>query len=125
MSSPKELQSILYIVPSAGIGGAETFIKQVAKYSINTRPVFALLRTGALSDHLFSEKNICEVANPIPRTSKPWTLVKTGHWLKELCQRFNCKLVHSSMAYSVPFGAYVSRSLNIPHIWYQHGPVGG
>ena len=116
---------ILYIVPSAGIGGAETFIQHTALYHDKYRPVYAFLRDGILKTQLEEQGQICYLAPMVSRISRPLSMLQAIGWLKGLGKKYGVQLVHSTMAYGTFTGSFAARSLSIPHVWYQHGPVSG
>ncbi len=119
---------VLYIVPSSGLGGAETFIKNIFSHShlSNFSPVFLLFRPGPL--HTWLQEQHAEIEllpQPPPRLSRPWEVLKVHHIVKSLIRKHNIQLVHSTMAYGALFTAWAARSQRIPHVWFQHGPASG
>ena len=119
---------ILYVVPSAGIGGAETFIQHAALFHNRNEfsPLFCLLRDGALGDW-FRKNSIPNFwVDPHPsRLSHPNSLLRTVRWISAIAKNHHASLIHSTMAYGALFGAPASKLAKIPHLWFQHGPVSG
>lgn len=117
-------RKILYIAPSVGIGGVETFLKHVSKYHTGAfDPHFLLFQDGPLGQWL--EANDCTVyyARHKPRLSRPWTWLMYQRELATLIKSQQFAIVHSSMAYAALFSW--PASFWASHIWFQHGPVSG
>lgn len=125
MSSSDAKKNILYVVPSAGIGGAETFIKHVAKFSQEYRPIFCLFRDGELRQWLEKERATFYIATPQPRIRHPLRVLKTILWLSQIAKKHQCPLIHSTMSYGALFGSLAAKKAGIKHLWYQHGPATG
>ncbi len=121
------MTQILYICPSSGIGGAETFIRQ--SFRLQNKALFnnhyLLFRTGPLYDYLKKEGAHVELLSSPPRLSslKDHQFLRVE--LKRIINQKNIKLVHSTMAYSALFAAWTCHKMNIPHVWFQHGPASG
>lgn len=116
---------VLYIVPSANIGGAETFIQHCAKFHRRYIPVFALLRDGVLASWLQNQSVETHIAPNPPRLRNPLSQLQGLLWLKRLVIRSEIKLIHSNMAYAALLGGPLAKLTGLPHIWFQHGPASG
>lgn len=116
---------VLYIVPSANIGGAETFLQHTAAYHRGYEPVYALLRDGVLKSRLREKKRTVEIAPVFPRLRDPLSQARTIAWLKDVADGHEAALIHSNMAYAALFGGVLSRWTGLPHFWFQHGPASG
>jgi glycosyltransferase involved in cell wall biosynthesis len=116
---------VLYIVPSVGIGGAETFIKSIAKHHHRNivQPIFLLFKRGPLSEWLELQKYPVLICQQAPRLSRPWTWLLYHRELKKILQEQKIDIVHSTMAYAGLFSSLAACKNN--HIWFQHGPVSG
>ncbi len=119
---------ILYIVPSAGWGGAEAFVGHTAGFHDreNFSPVYCLLRKGPLQEELQKISGIKVYVYPFSfRLSHPLSFFKVIFWLRSIIREEKIDLVHSTMAYGALFGALAAWREKIPHLWFQHGPVSG
>ncbi|MBI3535917.1 MAG: glycosyltransferase family 4 protein, partial [Deltaproteobacteria bacterium] len=118
---------ILYIVPSTGRGGAETFISHTAYLHdpVKFEITYALLRPGPLEHELQNTKWHVFVYTEKFRLSRPWSIFKIIKWLRVLIRAEKIQLVHSTMAYGALLGAIAAYLEKVPHIWFQHGPVSG
>lgn len=115
---------VLYIVPTVGIGGVETFIKHVSQHhNDGFQPSFLLFQTGPLSHWLEDREATVYYCPHKPRLSRPWTWWLYQKELLTLVQSNKIQLVHSSMAYAALFSWRVNT--HAPHVWFQHGPVSG
>ncbi|MBK9295024.1 MAG: glycosyltransferase [Oligoflexia bacterium] len=118
-------RNVLYIVPSANIGGAETFIQHCAKFHKKYKPVFALLRDGVLAEWLKTNNFEYHIAPHPPRIRNFISQMQCISWLKQLVKQYDINLIHSNMAYAALFGGTLSKLTNIAHLWFQHGPASG
>lgn len=118
---------ILYLAPSAGVGGAETFLLQTAllHQRPDFTPVYAFLRDGPLVAQVRALGAIAHVLPTATRLRNPWSCVRAIAQLTRLIQQENISLVHSTLAYGALFGAPAARLAGVPHVWFQHGPVSG
>lgn len=119
-------RAVLYLVPSAGIGGAETFIQHAARYHGRYRPVFVLFREGPLAEWIRRQSpSSLRLLRSAPRLSRPLSVASAVNEIASLARAENAALIHSTMAYGALFGAPASLAAGIPHVWFQHGPVSG
>ncbi len=118
---------VLYICPSAGVGGAETFLKQTYLYSNSDQfeNHYLLFRTGPLHDWLKQKGAKVHLLSSPPRISSASDRKKVALRMKELINQFNFDLVHSTMAYAALFAAPICKKMQVPHVWFQHGPASG
>lgn len=117
---------ILYVCPSSGIGGVETFLQSTAfGHSENVDPHYLLFREGPLTEHLSSAGHNVTVLKKPPRLSR-WrdhcSVQKTIH---EICRKKNIDLIHGTMAYGALFASTAAKQLKVPFVWFQHGPASG
>ncbi len=120
-------KNILYICPSSGLGGAETFLKTTFTYHTSERfsPHYLLFQKGPLTEWLQHNKASYEVLPQRPRLSKINTLFKTHQWIQEQIKKKSAHIVHSTMAYGALFSSLAANSARCPHVWFQHGPASG
>lgn len=121
------MRKVLYICPSAGIGGAETFIKQTCANANRSEfeNHYLLFRTGPLHQDLNKMGASVSVLPRIPRLSK-WVdhrMVRAE--IKRIVNQHSIDLVHSTMAYGALFTGSICKQLKVPHVWFQHGPASG
>lgn len=116
--------NILYIAPSTGIGGVETFLKNCSEaHSPAFKPVYLLFKHGPLGDDLEQKHAKVYYCITPPRLSRPWTWIMYWRLLFLILHREEIDIVHSSMAYAALFTW--PAFLKSKHIWFQHGPVSG
>lgn len=127
MESGTRMRTVIYLAPSSGLGGAEIFLEQTARHHdrARIRPVYCLFRDGWLAGALRSHGVEVLIAPKAPRLSRPWEVAIAVQWLRASIRESGADLVHSTMAYGAIFGAPAARAENVPHVWYQHGPVTG
>lgn len=118
--------NVLYICPSSGIGGAETFIKNTAigHRSEHINPIYLLFGPGPLLDFLQSQNKKVMVLSQRPHLSRPSHWLSTTRQIRKIIVDQNIQLVHSTMAYGALFTALATVRL-CPHVWFQHGPASG
>jgi glycosyltransferase involved in cell wall biosynthesis len=119
--------NVLYICPSSGIGGAETFILQTQSQGKSElyRNHYLLFSPGPLYDSLIKKGARVTLLKSIPRLSKIKDHKIIHSELRKIINQENIKLVHSTMAYGAIFAAWTCKQLNVPHVWFQHGPASG
>ena len=120
-------KNILYICPSSGLGGAETFLKTTFTYHDSNRfsPTYLLFQHGPLADWLTANNADYEVLPQRPRLSRPFSIVSTHNWIQQQIGKKSVHLVHSTMAYAALFASFATRGSRCPHVWFQHGPASG
>lgn len=120
-------KNILYIAPSSGLGGAETFLKTTFLSHDQSRfqPIYLLFQKGPLYDWLKSQNAIIEILSERPRLSRPLTILKTHRFIKNVISKHKIDLVHSTMAYGALFAAQATQTMGCHHVWFQHGPASG
>lgn len=121
------MKNILYTCPSSGVGGAETFILQTLKHTDKERfrNHYLLFNGGPLYDALREQEARAFLLNEVPRISKLSSHRKVGKRVRDLINENNIDLVHSTMPYGAVFSSLPTWQMGVPHIWFQHGPVGG
>ncbi len=118
------VRNVLYVAPSVGIGGVETFLKHVSQYhSASYQPFFLLFENGPLGHWLEANEATVFYCRNKPRLSQPWTWWNYRSELLNIIKSNNIELVHSSMAYGALFTW--PAATRVPHVWFQHGPVSG
>jgi glycosyltransferase involved in cell wall biosynthesis len=122
-----EKKNILYICPSSGLGGAETFLKTtfLSYDSARFNTIYLLFQKGPLYDWLINKKAIVEVLPQRPRLSRPLSIYKTHIYIRDVIRKNKIDLVHSTMAYGALFAAKAAQAEGCRHIWFQHGPASG
>lgn len=118
-------RTVLYIVPSAHIGGAETFIQHTALFHTEYEPIYILLRNGPLYHWLASHQKKVHLCPTPVKLSRPWTFYQASAWIQTIIHREKVSIVHSNMAYAALVGGLISQATQTPHVWYQHGPASG
>ncbi|MCB0378621.1 MAG: glycosyltransferase family 4 protein [Bdellovibrionales bacterium] len=121
------MRKILYICPSSGVGGAETFIKQTHLFSNpeNFKNHYLLFTTGPLYDFLKQNKASVHLLDSPPRLSKPSDHKRVRAVIKRMVNEYNIDIIHSTMAYGAIFSASMAKKLKVKHVWFQHGPASG
>lgn len=121
------MRKVLYVCPSSGVGGAETFIKQsfINRNQEQVKNHYLLFRSGPLFDFLTEQNANVFLLNSPPRLSKWRDHKKVQQEIMRIINQFNIDLVHSTMAYSALFSARACRKMQTPHVWFQHGPASG
>jgi len=119
------VKNVLYICPSSGLGGAETFIKNTWLGHDKSRfsPQYLLFSDGPLAKWLADNKAPYDILLEKPRLSQPWSWFKAARAIRKFIKARNIHLVHSTMAYGALFAALAS--IGVPHVWFQHGPASG
>lgn len=121
------MTNVLYICPSAGVGGAETFLKQSFTYCDKEKfkNHYFLFDTGPLYDALKAQGASVYLASQRPRISSLSDQNLIRKQIRKIIDEENIKIVHSTMAYAAIFAAWAAKQMNVKHVWFQHGPVGG
>jgi glycosyltransferase involved in cell wall biosynthesis len=120
-------KNVLYICPSSGLGGAETFLKNtfLDHNSKDFCPVYLLFRPGPLETWLRENGANVEILPFIPRLLNPWSIFKTHLFIKKLIKSRDIEIIHSTMAYGALFAAMAAKQSRKIHLWFQHGPASG
>lgn len=119
-----ERKKILYVCPTSGIGGAETFVRMTASHK-NIDPHYILFQNGPLADWLVDKKTKVLILNSPPRLKNLVSYLKIFAAIKNYIQLHKIDLVHSTMAYAALFAAWPAYTQKTKHIWFQHGPAAG
>lgn len=115
---------ILYIAPSVGIGGVETFLKHVSQgHSGDCEPLFLLFQKGPLGQWLEAQDSTVFYCQHRPRLSRPWTWLLFQVELFRLVRNHKINIVHASLSYAALF-SWMSYFFS-KFVWFQHGPVSG
>lgn len=117
---------VLYVSPNAHLGGAEKILEILLKYHDRSQfePSVYFLKSGPL------EKTWKETGTKIFKSSqefrfrKPIQLLKEQMLFKNVLQKEQFSLVHSTMSYGHLFAGPPSLLARVPEMWFQHGPVG-
>jgi glycosyltransferase involved in cell wall biosynthesis len=120
-------KNVLYIVPSSGYGGAETFLLQTARFhdGSQVRPVYACFRDGPFVVRLRELGQRVYVAPFSVRLRSPLSWWRTTVWLCGLIRKEKAVLVHSTLAYGALFSWPSAKVMGVSQLWFQHGPVSG
>lgn len=115
---------ILYLTGAVGIGGVESFLLNVSLMP-EVESYFFLFQDGPLQKELEKRGAKVFVARQKFRLRNPisWHFLSTE--IAGISKRLGVNCIHSSMAYSALVGAFAAKKANLPHLWFQHGPVGG
>ncbi len=118
---------VLYLAPSTGVGGAETFLISTARghRDESVLPIYLLFQTGPLETALRASGAKVHVLPHRVRLSRPRLYLKTIQSIRRLIRQERVDVVHSTMAYGALFGAVAAGLEGVPHVWFQHGPVSG
>ena len=121
------MKNILYICPSTGVGGAETFLKHSFTHSDKSqyKNHYLLFNQGPLYQFLIDKGASVHLTSHRPRLSKWSDQVRVRKQIRDLIDEHKIDLVHSTMAYGALFGAWAAKQMNVKHIWFQHGPASG
>lgn len=121
------MRKVLYICPSSGIGGAETFIKQTCAKGNKTKYQnhYLLFRTGPLHKELEKQGATVHLLPHVPRLSSWADHQMVQKEIKSIVNQYDIHIVHSTMAYGALFTASICKKLQVPHVWFQHGPASG
>lgn len=116
---------VLYVCPSTGIGGAETFIKSTfhGHDPKVVRPHYLLFSQGPLFDYLKAHGANVETLEKRPRLSRPLSVLAAQKEIRQCIDKNEIQLVHSTMAYGALFSFLTPRKCR--HVWFQHGPASG
>ena len=119
------MKNILYVCPTSGIGGAETFLKKTWEYRNSTQfnNIYLFFSEGSLPNELRELGAEVHILAKRPRLSKPADWLRTRNAIKSLMDKKKISLTHSTMAYAALFTAMACR--NSKHLWFQHGPASG
>lgn len=119
-------KTVLYLVPSAAIGGAETFIKHTCRFHDveKVNPYYLFFRKGPLLSWMQENypNRVLTLPKP-PRLSRIFSFISAIRQIRRLIRSQKVTIVHSTMAYSAIFGAVATWGTNARHVWFQHGPV--
>jgi glycosyltransferase involved in cell wall biosynthesis len=118
---------VLYLAGSSGRGGVETFLKSLQKHHSPGKfaPYFFLLQAGPLGESLVQAGGRLAFARTRFRLRNPASFFRLVQEIRAEIRREKIDLLHSSMAYMALAGSVAAWLEGIPHIWFQHGPVGG
>lgn len=115
---------VLYLSGAVGIGGVETFLLHIAQMP-GIESYFFLFQDGPLKQELEKRGAKVFLARSHFRLRNPISWFFTAQEISGLCKRLGIQCIHSSMAYGALVGSQAAKKAKIPHIWFQHGPVGG
>ncbi len=120
-------KNILYICPSSGLGGAETFLKTTFSFQNSERfsSTYLLFQDGPLAEWLKKNNATHEVLPERPRLSKISSIFATHNWIKRQILERSIHVTHSTMAYGALFASVAAQTTACPHVWFQHGPASG
>lgn len=116
---------VLYLAPSTGYGGAETFLQQTAKYHGRVDALYLCFRPGPLTEALRAHGREAYVLGQPPRLRDPRSVLRAVAEIARFVRDHDVDLIHSTMAYAALFGALAAARTARKHVWFQHGPVSG
>ncbi|HXH73688.1 MAG TPA: glycosyltransferase family 4 protein [Bacteriovoracaceae bacterium] len=118
---------VLYVSPNGYLGGAEKVVINLAQGHLqeNTYDPLILFYSDGEAVNAARDMGIkCIVMTQAFRLSRPLLLCK-GLWeIRQIIERVNPQIVHSTMAYSHLTISLASMGLSLKKVWFQHGPVG-
>jgi glycosyltransferase involved in cell wall biosynthesis len=115
---------VLYLSGAVGIGGVETFLLNMAKMP-GVESYFFLFQEGPLKKELEQRGAKVFLARSRFRLRNPLSWYFLAQEISGLCKRLEIACIHSSMAYAALVGSRAAKNSGLPHLWFQHGPVGG
>lgn len=121
------MRKILYVSANGFIGGAESFLLNLAKmHADNKDSVFFLLFKGGILESELKKLNmpVIVLQNKFKLTS-PLLLYKAVKEIRQIIKTYDLHIVHSTMAYSHLVMGLATIFLDTKRVWFQHGPVGG
>lgn len=123
----KCMTHVLYVCPTSGIGGAETFVRTTWKFRDPELVAnhYLLFAEGPLANDLRRLGATVEMLGFRPRLSRPWDHIRVWRRLRELIKKHSIDIVHSTMAYGAIFAAPACWLTGAKHLWFQHGPASG
>lgn len=121
------MRKILYVSANGFIGGAESFLLNLAKMHADNKDnvYFLLFRGGVLGNELKKLNMPVIVLKNKFKLSSPILLYKAIKEIREILKKHEFNIIHSTMAYSHLVMGLGSAFLKCKRVWFQHGPVGG
>ena len=121
------MKKILYVSANGFIGGAESFLLNLAKmHSDNKDNVYFLLfQTGVLETELKKLNLPVIVLHTKFQLSSPGAFFSAIKEIRTILKNYQVNIIHSTMAYSHLVMGLASLFLKCKRVWFQHGPVGG
>ena len=119
---------ILYVSANGYIGGAEQFVFNALKGHLQSGQFTCELMCFNDGPLIKKCQQIGVVTYLLPRPfrfSRIHTFINAIIYLRKFVISNNYQIIHSTMPYSFIVMFLATRFLNIKHIWFQHGPVGG
>ncbi len=116
---------LLYVSPNSELGGAERILDTLIKYHDrkNFEVYVVLMGPGSLEER-WKEMGVTVLQIPRFRFRHFGSLVKALWALRKILKEHKIDLVHSTMVYGHLFAGPIAWAMNIPEVWFQHGPVG-
>lgn len=115
---------ILYLTGAVGVGGVESFLLNLSQMP-GVDSYFFLFQDGPLRVELEKRGAKVFIARHNFRLRNPLSWFLLSSEIAGLAKRIGISCIHSSMAYSAFVGARAAKRANLPHLWFQHGPVSG
>ncbi|OFZ26565.1 MAG: hypothetical protein A2381_12615 [Bdellovibrionales bacterium RIFOXYB1_FULL_37_110] len=119
---------ILYVSANGYVGGAEQFVFNALQGHLQSPDFQCELLCFNDGPLLKKCQHIGIVTYLLPRPfrlSRIHTLLRAMIYLRKFVISNNYKIIHSTMPYSFIVMFLATCFLNLKHIWFQHGPVGG
>ena len=116
---------LLYISPNSELGGAERILDILIRHhnKKNFEIFVLLMRPGPLEEK-WKSLGVKVLRVPEFRFRKIGQLIQAQLALRKILIEHQIDLIHSTMAYGHLFAGPVAWSMNLPEVWFQHGPVG-
>ena len=116
---------LLYVSPNSELGGAERILDTLIQYHDRTKfEVYVILMGPGLLEERWKGMGAKVLQVPRFRFRYLSSLLKSQWEFRKILKDYKIDLVHSTMAYGHLFAGPIAWSMNIPEIWFQHGPVG-
>lgn len=121
------MRKILYVSANGYIGGAESFLLNLAKMHADNRDNvhFLLFRNGVLGTELKKLNMPVIVLQNKFKLLSPVLLYKAIKEIRGILKKHEFNIIHSTMAYSHLVMGMSSLFIKCKKVWFQHGPVGG
>ena len=121
------MRKILYVSANGFIGGAESFLLNLAKMHADNKDnvYFLLFRNGVLASELKKLNMPVIILQNKFKLSSLVLLYKAVKEIRGILKKHEFNIIHSTMAYSHLMMGLSSMFLKCKKVWFQHGPVGG
>ncbi len=121
------MKKVLYVSANGFIGGAESFLLNIAGIHKETRdPIhFLLFTSGPLEVELKKLEIPVTVLKTQFKITKIMSLIIAIREIKDFLNKHNFSIIHSTMGYVQFVMGLATIFKKINRVWFQHGPIGG